>query len=80
MTSFSPSSWSELKRSWYCPIVFPACRYSKGTVEQSTVMQERHFYQLKVVGPVAVLGGLLQIALFIFLCGLTVVVDAPISL
>ncbi|KAG2555092.1 hypothetical protein PVAP13_9KG548800 [Panicum virgatum] len=27
--------------------------------------------QLKVVGPVAVLGGLLQIALFMFLCGLT---------
>ncbi|KAF8780153.1 hypothetical protein HU200_001816 [Digitaria exilis] len=29
--------------------------------------------KLKVVGPVAVLGGLLQIALFMFLCGLTAV-------
>jgi Kef-type K+ transport system membrane component KefB len=40
----------------------------------------RHFYQLKVVGPVAVLGGLLQIALFMFLCGLTAAVYAPINL
>jgi hypothetical protein len=29
---------------------------------------------LKAVGPVAVLGGLLQIALFMFLCGLTAAV------
>jgi hypothetical protein len=39
-----------------------------------------HFDQLKVVGPVAVLGGLLQIALFMFLCGLTAAVYAPTNL
>jgi hypothetical protein len=33
-----------------------------------------YFCQLKVVGPVAVLGGLFQIALFMFLCGLTAAV------
>jgi len=38
------------------------------------------FFQLKVVGPVAVLGGLLQIALFMFLCGLTAAVYAPTHL
>ena len=32
------------------------------------------FMQLKVVGPVAVLGGLLQIMTFMFLCGITAVV------
>lgn len=31
-------------------------------------------HQLKAVGPVAVIGGLLQIVLFMFLCGLTAAV------
>lgn len=36
--------------------------------------------QLKVVGPVAVLGGLLQIVIFMCLCGITAAVRFLMSL